>query len=345
MPLFSMGVAFHVASAAQRRIRRARVREAATGYLFIAPWIVGFSVFLLGPMLASLYLSFSRYNPSLVHGHIRWVGAENYLSLLTDDPVFWRSLLVTLHYSVVGIPLQLAGGLALALLLNQKIRGIALYRAAFYLPVVLGGVAMSLIWLWLFSPSQGLINTGLAGLFDFLGRDSAATRVLSGFLQALFGSADEGSHLPGWTSSEQGALHSLILMSLWGLGGSMIINLAGLQSIPGVYYEAAHIDGAGPLTRFFRITVPLLSPTILFNLIMGIIGSFQVFTQGYIMTQGGPNDATRFYVLYIYQNAFEFFRMGYASALAWVLFLIILLLTLLVLRITRGWVFYEAQKR
>jgi len=330
---------------ARWRHGRTRIREAATGYLFIAPWMVGFAVFVLGPMLASLYLSFTRYNPSAVRGAIQWAGLENYTRLLTEDPLFWKSLQVTAQYSLISIPLQLAGGLALALLLNQRVRGIAVYRAAFYLPVVLGGVAVSLIWLWLFSSSQGLINTALAGLFDALGRDSTATRVLSGALQAVFGRADETSLLPGWISSERGALNALILMSLWGLGGSMIINLAGLQSIPEVYYEAAHIDGAGPLTRFFRITLPLLSPTVLFNLIMGVIGSFQVFTQGYIMTRGGPDNATRFYALYIYQNAFEFFRMGYASALAWVLFLIILLLTLLVFRTSRGWVHYEAQRR
>ncbi|MDX9975644.1 MAG: sugar ABC transporter permease [FCB group bacterium] len=324
--------------------RRTRAREAMTGYLFISPWLVGFAVFVFGPMLASLYLSFTRYDPSAVHGSIQWLGLQNYTRLFSSDPLFWHSLWVTFHYSIVSIPLQMAGGLALALLLNQKVRGIGLYRAAFYLPVVLGGVATSLIWMWLFSPSQGLINTGLAALFDFLGTESAATRTLSGALTFLFGSAD-GGLLPGWIASEQGALNALILMSLWGLGGSMIVNLAGLQSIPGVYYEAAEIDGAGPFTRFFRITLPLLSPTILFNLVMGIIGSFQVFAQGYIMTEGGPNNATRFYVLYVYQNAFTYFQMGYASALAWVLFVIILALTAFVLGTSRGWVFYEAQKR
>ena len=323
---------------------RAR-REALSGYFFISPWIIGFAVFILGPMAASLALSFCRYDPSSVQTTLKPVGLGNYLRLLREDPLFWKSLGVTLRYSVVSIPLQLCAGLALALLLNQKVRGIAGYRTAFYLPMVLGGVATSLVWLWLFSPSQGLINVGLAKLFAALGNDSLLTHAIARPLQFLFGSAEEGSLLPGWISSDRGALNSLILMSLWGVGGSMIINLAGLQAIPDVYYEAARIDGAGRWTRFWRITIPLLSPTIFFNLVMGVIGSFQVFTQGFVMTGGGPNDSTYFYVLYTYRNAFEFFRTGYASALAWMLFLIILGMTLLVIRSSSMWVFYEAQKR
>jgi len=322
-----------------------RIRESLNGYLFISPWIVGFCVFIAGPMVASLLLSFCRYDPSAVRESVRWAGLANYTRLFTDDPLFWKSLSVTFRYSIVSIPLQLAGGLALALLLNQRLRGIAGYRAAFYLPVVLGGVATSLIWMWLFSSSQGLINIGLARLFDFLGRDSWISIAIARSLQSVFGKVEEGSLLPGWTSSERGALNSLILMSLWGLGGSMIINLAGLQAIPKVFYEAAEVDGAGRWSRFWRITLPLLSPTIFFNLIMGIIGSFQVFTQGFIMTGGGPNYATHFYVLYAYRNGFEYFKMGYASALAWILFLIILAFTLVVVRSSSAWVYYEAQKR
>ena len=327
------------------RIGKQRTREALTGYFFIAPWILGFCIFVLGPMLASLVLSFCRYDPAAMHAGIRWTGPANYIRLFTQDPFFWKSLAVTFRYSVVSIPLQLVMGLALALMLNREIRGITGYRAAFYLPMVLGGVATSLIWMWLFSPSQGLINVGLAKVFDILGRDTWVSHALSWPLQFIFGKVDEGSLLPGWLSSERGALNSLILMSLWGLGGSMIINLAGLQSIPRVFYEAAEVDGAGRWTRFWRITIPLLSPTIFFNLVMGVIGSFQVFTQGFVMTNGGPNHATHFYVLYTYRNAFEFFKMGYASALAWVLFLIILLLTLVVVRSSSMWVFYEARKR
>jgi len=221
----------------------------------------------------------------------------------------------------------------------------AIFLPAFYLPMVLGGVAISLLWLWLFSPSQGLINIGLGKVFDFFGQDSLLSHVLAWPLQFLFGKANADSLLPGWISSERGALSSLILMSCWTLGGSMIINLAGLQAIPMVYYEAAEIDGADRWGQFWRITIPLLSPTIFFNLVMGVIGSFQVFTQGLIMTNGGPNNSTYFYVLYTYRNAFEFFKMGYASALAWVLFMIILALTLLVVRSSSWWVFYEAQKR
>jgi len=322
-----------------------RTREAIHGYLFISPWLLGFLVFVAGPMAASLVLSLCRYNPAQVSGHIRYVAFSNYARLFTEDPLFWKTLGVTLRYAVVSIPLQLAGGLALALLLNRPIRAIWAYRAVFYLPMVLGGVATSLIWMWLFSPSQGLINIGLAKVYDLLGSDTWMAHAVAGPLQFLFGRVEEASLLPGWTSSERGALNSLILMSLWTLGGSMIINLAGLQSIPNVFYEAAEIDGAGRWKRFTRITLPLLSPTLFFNLVMGVIGSFQVFTQGFIMTGGGPNHATHFYMLYTYRNAFEYFKMGYASALAWVLFLIILVLTLLVVRSSSFWVHYEAQKR
>jgi multiple sugar transport system permease protein len=327
------------------RRRSQRAREAWSGYFFISPWLIGFAVFILGPMVASFLLGFCRYNPSEVSSSIRWVGTANFVRMFTDDPIFYKSLWVTFKYSIISIPLQLVCGLGIALLMNRQARGIAFYRTSVYLPMVLGGVATSLIWLWLFSPSQGLINQGLASLYEFLGQDAWSTRIIAGVTQLLFGRAEEGSLLPGWTSSERGALPALILMTLWGLGGSMIINLAGLQSIPKMYYEAAEIDGAGRTGRFFRITLPLLSPTIFFNLVMGVIGSFQVFTQGFIMTGGGPNDATRFYVLYAYQNAFEFFRMGYASALAWVIFLIILMFTLLVVRSAPVWVYYEAQKR
>jgi len=328
-----------------KRVSKKRVREAASGYLFITPWLTGFMVFILGPMAASAILSFCRYDPSEVQGTIEWMGFANYARMFTEDPLFWKSLFITLKYSFISIPLQLSGGLALALLLNRHVRGIAFYRTAFYLPMVLGGVAISLLWLWLFSPSQGLINIGLAKVFDFFGQDSIVSHALAWPLQILFGKAGADSLLPGWISSERGALSSLILMSCWTLGGSMIINLAGLQAIPKTYYEAAEIDGAGRWTQFSRITIPLLSQTIFFNLVMGVIGSFQVFTQGLIMTGGGPNNSTCFYVLNTYRNAFEFFKMGYASALAWFLFLIILALTLLVVRSSSWWVFYEAQKR
>lgn len=322
-----------------------RTREALQGYCCIAPWIAGFLIFVAGPMAASLVLSWCRYNPAEINDSLRWLGWDNYRKLFFDDPLFYKTLGVTARYALISIPLQLAGGLALALLLNRPLRGIWVYRSVFYLPMVLGGVATSLIWMWLFSPSQGLINIGLAKLYDLLGQDSWMSHALAWPLLSLFGRLDANSLLPGWTSSERGALNSLILMSLWTLGGSMIVNLAGLQSIPNVFYEAAEIDGAGRWTRFTRITLPLLSPTLFFNLVMGVIGSFQVFTQGFIMTQGGPNDATNFYMLYVYRNAFEFFKMGYASALAWILFVLILALTLLVVRSSSFWVYYEAQKR
>jgi len=313
----------------------------ALGLVFMLPAAVLLLLFLTYPLGLGVWLGFTD---AKVGRPGEWIGLENYV-YLWGDSVTRLALFNTLFYTTVASVLKFFLGLWLALLLNRHVRGIALYRTAFYLPMVLGGVAISLLWLWLFSPSQGLINIGLAKIFDFLGQDSACAHLLAWPLQAVFGKADADSLLPGWISSERGALNSLILMSCWTLGGSMIVNLAGLQAIPKTYYEAAEIDGAGRWTRFWRITIPLLSPTIFFNLVMGVIGSFQVFTQGLIMTAGGPNNSTCFYVLNTYRNAFEFFRMGYASALAWFLFVIILSLTLLVVRSSSLWVFYEAQRR
>ncbi|MGC8890844.1 MAG: carbohydrate ABC transporter permease [bacterium] len=288
-------------------------KEAIEGYLYAIPWFIGFVVFTTGPIIASFLLSFTNWD--LVRTP-KWIGFGNYKTLI-EDPLFWRGLKVTSIYAAFSVPLGIAGGLAIAVLMNQKIKGLSTFRTIYYLPAVVSGVAVSLLWSWIFNPDFGVLN----------------------YLLSLVGIKG-----PGWIYDERWALPSLIIMSLWGVGGGMVIYLASLQGVPTELYEAAIIDGASSWRRFWSITVPMISPVIFFQLIMGIIGSFQVFTQAYIMTNGGPNYATLFYVLYLYQNAFQWFKMGYASALAWVLFLVILILTFVQFRIANYWVYYESRR-
>lgn len=286
-------------------------RKALEGYLFASPWIIGFFLFTAGPMIASLVLSFCRYD---ILTTLKWIGIENYRQLFSA-PLFWTSLYNTVYWVVFGVPLRLAMALFLALLMNRKLRGTPLFRTIFYVPSVVSGVALAMLWVWLFDPSVGLINT----LLRMLGITNP----------------------PLWLGSEQWSKPALILMSLWGIGGTMVIFLAGLQDIPEQLYEAAEIDGAGAWHKFRTITIPLLTPSIFFNLIMGVINSFQVFTQAYVMTRGGPLYSTYFYVLYIYDEGFQYMHMGYASALAWILFIIILSLTLIQFVFSKRWVVYE----
>jgi multiple sugar transport system permease protein len=274
---------------------------------------LGFLIFTLGPMLASVYYSFTEY-PILASP--RWIGIGNYRTMLTDDEFFYQSLKVTVVYSLISVPLNLIVGFMIAILLNQDIRWVTVWRTVYYLPSIIAGVAVALLWQWIFNADFGLAN----------------------YLLRLIGIKG-----PSWLLDPQWALFSLIVMSLWGVGGGMVIYLAGLQGIPTVLYEAAEIDGAGALRRFAHITLPMVSPVIFFNLIMGIIGTFQTFTQAFIMTGGGPRRATYFYMLHLYNNAFQWLKMGYASSLAWVLFFIILGLTLLVLRSSSAWVFYQGE--
>lgn len=288
-------------------------QEEIAGWLMASPWILGILIWILGPFAAAAYLSFTDYD---ILSRSNFVGLDNFRTMLTDDPLFWKSMWVTTVYSFVSVPLQIILGLFLALLLNTKIRGLAWFRTAYYLPTVLSGVAVSFLWIWVFSADWGVLNY-----------------VLSWF----------GIRGPNWLTSERWALPALILMSLWGVGGGMVIYLAGLQGVPSELYEAAEVDGANPWRKFWHITLPLISPVILFQLIMGIIGALQTFTQGYVMTQGGPNSATLFYVLYLWRNAFERLQMGYASALAWAIFAYILILTLLVLRSSGTWVYYTGE--
>jgi multiple sugar transport system permease protein len=288
-------------------------REDLAGWLWASPWILGFLIFTLGPMLASVYYSFTEY-PILASP--RWIGIGNYRTMLTDDEFFYQSLKVTVVYSLISVPLNLIVGFMIAILLNQDIRWVTVWRTVYYLPSIIAGVAVALLWQWIFNADFGLAN----------------------YLLRLIGIKG-----PSWLLDPQWALFSLIVMSLWGVGGGMVIYLAGLQGIPTVLYEAAEIDGAGALRRFAHITLPMVSPVIFFNLIMGIIGTFQTFTQAFIMTGGGPRRATYFYMLHLYNNAFQWLKMGYASSLAWVLFFIILGLTLLVLRSSSAWVFYQGE--
>jgi len=291
-----------------------RRNEAISFYLCISPWLIGFVLFVLGPMLASLAISVLRWD---LLGEASFVGLRNYERVFTRDPLVWQSLKVTTIYTAVYVPMELVGGLALALLMNQKLRIERLLRTVYYLPSVLPGVAFVVLWMWILHPDVGLINT----LLSYVGIDG-----------------------PRWLVDPDWALTALLLMSMWGLGRSMVIYLASLQGIGRQYYEAAAIDGANYWQAFWRITIPMLTPTIYFNLVLSVISTFQTFTSAYVGTDGGPLDSTLFYVLYLFRQAFQFFRMGYASALAWVLFVIILGLTLMIVRSSRRWVFYGGER-
>jgi len=308
-------------------LKRSHRRENVTGYLFASPWLIGFFALTLGPMVLSMLFSLIHWDGISVRT-IRWAGAANYVQA-AGDPDVRIALWNTAYYSFVSVPLSLVVALGLAMLLNQKLRGIAIFRTIFYMPSVIGGVATIMMWLWVFNPDYGLLNGVLRAGCDLL---------------ATLG-IESARHwqLPKWLMSDRWAMPSLILMNLWGAGASMLIFLAALQNVPDSLYEAADLDGAGRWDKFLHITVPQISPAIFFNLIMGIIGSFQVFTQSFLMTGGGPNKATLFYVLYLYNKAFQDFEIGYASALAWILFAIIMFFTLLVLRSSKLWVYYEGE--
>ena len=309
-------------AARQQALRPDAKREAFAGYLFASPWIFGFLLLTVGPVSASILLSFTEYdalNPA------KFAGLDNYVYLTTKDPVFWKSLGNT-AYMALAVPLGMAVGLALAMLLSAETRGSAAYRTFFYLPAVVPVVASSILWVWVLNPNSGLLNTAL----QFVGLDGMAESAARRFgADGLF-----------WLQEESLAKPAIVLMGLWSAGSSMVIWLAGLKSVPKQLYEAAEIDGAGRIARFIRITLPMLTPYIFFNLVMGIIGAFQIFTQAYVMTEGGPADSTLFYVYYLFNNAFRYFRMGYASAMAWILFGIILILTLIQFKLAPRWVHY-----
>lgn len=286
-------------------------REGLSGWLFASPWVLGLLLWRLGPMIASLVLSFTHYD---LLTSPRLAGLENYHKMFSD-PLVLQSFKVTTLYALVAVPLQIGVGLSLAVLLNYKLRGMRLYRTLFYLPAVLSGIAVSLMWRWILATDFGLLNV----------------------LLAVFGIKG-----PGWLSDTDLALGSIVALSLWQVGSTMVIYLAGLQTIPAELYEASSVDGARGWHRFHHITLPLMTPMIFFELIIGLIKALQTFTQPYVLTGGGPQNATRFAMLYIYEHAFEYFHMGYASALSWLLFLYALALTALVLRSSSSWVYYEA---
>ncbi|GGJ13525.1 sugar ABC transporter permease [Alicyclobacillus cellulosilyticus] len=279
-------------------------------YLFITPWLVGFLALTVYPMIASAYYSLTDYS---VLSPPRWVGFSNYVELF-HDPLFWHSVYVTAIYAVCTVFIHLTLGLFAALLLNLRVPGMRLLRTVYYLPNVLPVASASMLWIFLFLPKYGLIDSIL---HQVLGVDG-----------------------PEWLSDPNWALPALIIMSAWSIGSAMIIFLAGLQSIPAELYEAAEIDGASSFSKLFRITIPMLTPQILLNLILGLIGALQTFVQAYMMTQGGPDYSTYLYSLYIYQNAFQSFHMGMASAQAWVLFVVVLSLTAVIFKTSARWVYY-----
>jgi multiple sugar transport system permease protein len=302
-------------STANRRSNRLLRQEYIAFYLFASPWLIGLLVFTLGPMIISLLLSFADY-PVITPP--RWVGVDNYIEMFTGDKLVWQSLKVTLLYSLGAIPLTLSLAFLVALLLNQGVKGVTVLRTIYYLPAIISGVPVALLWMWMLNPEFGLVNN-----------------VLHWF----------GLKGPQWFFSREWVIPSFIIMNLWTIGLTMVVFLAGLKGIPAHLYEAAEIDGAGMLSRFRHVTLPMLSPIILFNVVIGIIDSFQIFTPAFIVTNGGPANASLFYGLHLYNNAFKFFKMGYASALAWLMFVIILALTGLVFRITGNWVYYEGSIR
>jgi len=289
-------------------------REAIIFYLCVLPWFLGFIIFIAYPTGRSLYLSFTNYQ---IGREPVWSGMANFDRLVNDGD-FWQSLRVTLLYVLGAVPGQSIIALGIAMLLAQKIRGISIWRTIYFLPSVISAVAIAVLWFYVFNPEYGLVNTLLAAI---------------------------GIDGPGWVFSEDWALITLIFMNWWTIGGQMVIYLAGLKGIPDVLYEAVEIDGGGSWAKFRHVTIPMLSPVILFNLVLGFIGAFQIFEGPLVLTNGGPNKATLTYMLNLYRQAFEFGNLGYASALALVLFLIIMVLTVLIIRSSALWVYYEAEQK
>ncbi|WP_318841614.1 MULTISPECIES: carbohydrate ABC transporter permease [Metabacillus] len=293
-------------------------KEGLQGYLFIAPWIFGFLTLIAGPMLFSLYASFTNYD---ITSRMDFVGLKNYIRMFTNDDLFWTALGNTLYYVAISVPLTTAGAVLLAVLLNQGVPGMRMYRTIFYLPAVLSGVGVYLLWMQLLSPSSGLVNTvlswvgitGPAWLFD-----------------------------PAWTKP------ALIFMKLWSLGGGMLLYLASLQGVSKSLYEAAEIDGANAYKRFRHITLPMITPVIFFDLVTSLIGGFQIFQEAYVMSEsgdGGPANSLVFYNLHMWNKAFEVFDMGYAMAMSWILFIVILVITVINLKLAPRWVHYEGEDR
>ena len=296
----------------QKRIVPQSERYSRWGYAFITPWIIGFLVFTFLPMLFSMYLSFTDYDTINTP---RWVGFQNFVKMFTK-PEMWHSLWITVKFGVISLPLGIITGFLLAYLLNQKIPAMKFWRTIFYLPAMISGVVVAMLWRGLFDDQYGIIN--------FILRTA-------------------GLRGPQWLLDPKYTLYCFLFLSVWGAGGGMVVYLSGLQSIPTALYEAAEIDGCTKFQQLIHITIPQMTPIFFFNLIMGLIGTFQYFAEPMVLTKGVPADSTMFYNLYLYKHAFQFRNMGYASALAWFLFAIVLILTLLVFKSSELWVFYESE--
>lgn len=298
----------------RRKMGAMERREAIAFYLFASPWILGFLIWTIGPMVASLYLSFTNYD---LFTAPHWVGLQNYVELLTNDGEFRSAMLNTFYFVLIGLPLNLILALATALLLNEKLRGVTFFRALYYIPTLVPAVASGVLWITLFDPQFGILD--------------AVLRIF---------------HLPSidWLTDPNWIKPAILITLLWGVGGGMIIYLAGLQNIPEHLYESAKIDGAGIVARFRYVTLPLLTPTILFEVIIGLIGFFQIFDQIYVLTYNQPGESSITFMYYLFQTAFgsESNQMGYASAQAWIFFVIVMLSTLAIFKTSARWVFYEA---
>lgn len=297
-----------------RRLSMAR-REALTGLLWVQAWFLGFLVFTAGPIVAAMVLSFTSWQGQ---GLPKWNGVANYVEMFTGDPLFWQSVKVTFVFAALYLPASILIGLAMAMLMNQKLRGVNAFRTIYYLPSVLSGVAVAILWNFVFHREYGILNS-LVGLF--------------------------GVEPIPWLQDPAWVLPALAMMQLWGVGSSIIIYLGGLQGIPTELYEVARIDGAGWWQTLRSVTLPMMSPVIFFQVILGLIATFQVFTQAYVMTGGGPDNASLFYALNIYNKAFVELRLGYASALSVVLFVIIVIVTGVIFRSSRAWVYYAGENR
>jgi multiple sugar transport system permease protein len=326
LALGGLGYGFYRINKTVGKSRMAR-HEAIAGYLMVAPWLFGFVLLTAGPILASMLFSVCDYD--VLHAP-RYVGFANYTTLFTDDrELFFKALSNAAYLSIIGIPLGMSTGLGIAMLLNMKVKGMTWYRTAFYIPSIVPAIASAVLWAWVLAgdPNKGLLNA-----------------LWKSTLTSWFGILP-----PGWFGVAEWAKPGLILQGLWGAGGGMILWLAGLQGVPQSLYEAAAIDGAGVLSRFRHVTLPMLSPYVFFNLIMGSIGALQEFDRVYVLAGGtgeyGPLDSMLVPVLFLFNNAFRYFKMGYASAIAWIIFSIILVLTLVQWQAQKYWVHYETEKR
>lgn len=296
-------------------MKKRRKRENFFGILFAMPVMLGFVIFVFAPLIVSLVMSLTDYN--VMSSETHFIGFSNFKHLFDGTDVFFlKSLKVTAYYVLLSVPLQIVFAFGIALVLNMPVKGRAFFRTIFYLPTIVPAVASSIVWMMLFDPDTGILNS----LLKLVGLPTSQ-----------------------WIYGEHSVIPSLAVMSLWTVGGTVVIFLAGLQNVPRELYEAVEVDGGGSFAKLWAVTLPMVSPTIFFNLIMSFIGSFQVFSQAYIMTSGGPNNSSLFYVYYMYREAFQYGNIGVASALGWVLFLIILVLTMLVFRSSALWVFYEGE--